>query len=1051
MRTRRADTGLGPLFPSAVEIEQAVPSEPALRFELGKNEEQLQVIRHEGGPLCVLAAAGSGKTSALVSRVARLVEHVGVAPDRILCVTFSTKAAGEMNERIKALGIAGVEVRTWHAFCRRVIRETPTREARWETDDKDKAKTYVKQAIGYKHENWVGADTTKIRNFIGRCKANLWAPGDPEALVLAKTIFGGQASRVIRVYAISQGFIEDAGLLTFDDMLVIAARLFTTDEEARQSWAGKFDYVLTDECQDNSRAQDVLQDALARDHRNIMVVGDLAQCHPPGVMVEVSRSFHAGRAGIRGEDKSVPIESLRDGDTVMGWNRNAQRMISGRRVKVATRPYSGTIHTMRVAGREVPMTPSHRVLARWTDRARDHYLCVTYLMWRKEFGFRVGWCQVFASSGTYGVDTQCIVLHMAQRARIERAEKFWVLKVHQTRTQASVYESIIAAKYGIPTVTFEPVDGAQHLTSESIAEIFGAAREGRGLMVCDTNDWRGRQALADHGSLHFDLPLYPWPGKTRDEIDLRQGRMTYFEVYASNLIPELMSVPLPDATNEWATIESVSAQDYVGPVYSLDVEEDHSYAANGVVVLNSLYSFRGAIPELLAGFSEKWGAPVVTMHRNYRSGSAIIAAANEVIRESVYKLPVDMVASRPNAGEGKVEILACDTLEDEANELVSAAQTHLASGGKLSDFMVLVRLNAQSRALEDALLRARIPYVILGGVSFYERNEVKDLLGYLRVALGRDPARESVKRCINAPFRFLGARFVERLMDVLPETYGLQDLGQCLRETVRRENIQSRQIVSANDWLRIVEDCGSMAECVDGEGKQVHNAAAILEEVVRRTRYIDWLEKEEGEESVESSHAANVRELLRVAREFRTAAELLDYIEKIIKEGAAQRKKQSGDLLTIMSCHKSKGGESPIVWLCGCNEGVLPHAKGDIEEERRIMYVAVTRARDRLVVSYVGEMATRSGVRSMAPSRFLEAFPKSKANAAHEESPAQTVEDFEGVVTAEEAVEILDDVIARVDPVQVYGERDPGPARLAWLGTDATCDRCGSPVGGCVC
>lgn len=1077
MRRRVAGASLGALLPSVEEIEGA---DLTPVYERNMNAEQLAVIRHEQGPMRVLAAAGSGKTRALVHRVARLVQHCGVAADRVLCVTFSKKAAGEMDERLRALGVFA-SVQTWHAFCYRVIRETPTREARWTLDDKDRAKTYVKQAAGYKHEDWKGADITKVRNFIGRCKANLWAPESPEAAALANKIFGSFGSKAVRVYATSQGLIEDAGLLTFDDMLVIVARLFAEDEEARRSWAGKFDYVLTDECQDNSRAQEALQEALARDHRNIMVVGDLAQCHPPGVMVKVSRAFNAGRAGVRGEDKSIPIESLVDGDTVMGWNRNAQKMVAGRRIKVAERPYSGLLYTMKAAGREVPMTPNHRVLARWTDRARDHRLCVTYLMWREDLGFRVGWCQIFA-----GEEGAAHSLHMAQRARSERAERFWVLKVHRTRTEASVHESIVAAKYGIPTVTFEPVDGAQHMTSEAIKQIFAAVRAGRLTdELDDSNRARGVDALRDHRR-EFDLPLYPWPGKTRDEIDERQGRMTYFEVYAANLIPGLMSVPLPDGQNEWTPIEHVEMMHYSGPVYSLDVEEDHSYSANGVVVLNSLYSFRGAEPELLAGFTDAWGAEDVAMHRNYRSGAAIIAAANEVIREGAYRLPVDMEACRQDAGDGKVEVLECDTLEDEASEVVAAAQAHLAAGGKLSDWYVLVRLNAQSRALEDALLRARLPYVILGGVSFYERKEVKDLLGYLRVALGRDPEREVVKRCINAPFRFLGARFVERLMDVLPPGYTPSDLDRALPRVIAQERVQARQASSAHDWARLVGDVARMA-APEGDEKP-KGAAEILEGVVRRTRYIDWLEKEEGEESVESSHAANVRELLRVAREFKTAGELLDYIEKTVKEGAAQRKMQSGDLLTIMSVHKSKGLERPIVWLCGCNEGVLPHAKGDIEEERRIMYVATTRARDRLVVSYVGEMATRAGVRPMAPSRFLAAFPKARADESCEHAlPAQVVTRVEDpetgavgmvhgdVAPSPEAEDAMRGIVkAAVEELRARAERDPGPAgvdveiatsidggwrittvvspaKLAWLGEDAECFTCGKKVTECGC
>jgi superfamily I DNA/RNA helicase len=140
VRTRRSVASLGALLPSKLEIAEA---DVAPRYERDANPEQLDVIRHETGPLCVLAAAGSGKTTALVKRMVRLVEYVGVDPARILCVTFSKKAAQEMDERARRLGLDGVSVQTWHAFCYRVIREQPTREARWTLDDKDRAKSFV--------------------------------------------------------------------------------------------------------------------------------------------------------------------------------------------------------------------------------------------------------------------------------------------------------------------------------------------------------------------------------------------------------------------------------------------------------------------------------------------------------------------------------------------------------------------------------------------------------------------------------------------------------------------------------------------------------------------------------------------------------------------------------------------------------------------------------------------------------------------------------------------------------------------------------------------
>src|ERR1019366_6050992 len=139
------------------------------------------------------------------------------------------------------------------------------------------AKNLVKQAGGYQYEKWTGMDLTKVRRMIGVCKANLWAPEDPETAVLAKKEFGFAGPKAVRVYAKSQELIEDARLLTFDDMLVFVARLFRENEDVRASWAAKFDYVLQDEYQDSNAAQNTIAEMLSRDHRNYVVVGDPGQ------------------------------------------------------------------------------------------------------------------------------------------------------------------------------------------------------------------------------------------------------------------------------------------------------------------------------------------------------------------------------------------------------------------------------------------------------------------------------------------------------------------------------------------------------------------------------------------------------------------------------------------------------------------------------------------------------------------------------------------------------------------------------------------------------
>lgn len=724
--------------------------DPTPRFERNMNAEQLAVIRHEQGPLANFAGAGSGKTRAVVHRVVRLVECCGVPAERVLCVTFSNAGASEMNERIRALGCPGVEVRTWHALCLRILREEGTREGSWQPDDKNRAKTLLKTALGYKHMNWVGADLSKLSSFIGICKANLWEPGSEGALAYAAKKFGRQAARANQAFAVSQELIEQAGILTFDDMLVYVCRLFAENDGVRASWAARFDHVIQDEAQDANLAQKALGEALSREHRNYMVVGD--------------------------------------------------------------------------------------------------------------------------------------------------------------------------------------------------------------------------------------------PGQ-------------------------------------------------------------------------SIFAFRGSSPEYLTSFEKDWqGARVVTMAKNYRSASAIVRVANDVIREGAHRLPEDMSAER--GVEGEVRLVAAHTLEDEGAELVAFLKARFEGGLKPSDVCVLYRLNAQSRAIEEALLAARIPYVIRGGTNFYERAECKSLLGYLRVALGRDRDGEGLKRSINAPFRFLGSAFVEKVGE---ESSRGGDAVEWVERAARRDRIQSRQRASVAEWTDLVFQVGRQVrgEClrptqVDGglEAERKPSpwtASEVLSQLVSRTRYIEWLEKEEGEESIENSHGANVRELVRVSASFGDVGSFLDYVDQQVADAGRNKRKQAGNSVTMMTIHRSKGLEWPVVWVAGCNENVLPHAKGDPEEERRLAYVAFTRARDVLVASHVRQMALRNGVREVERSRFLAAFPGS----AEPKFEVEAAVDCDTPGEVEKAIRelVAEDRNSSSEPKQVEAFVDDGvlTRALAWLGEDARCHDCEQPLARCAC
>jgi DNA helicase-2/ATP-dependent DNA helicase PcrA len=377
----------------------------------------------------------------------------------------------------------------------------------------------------------------------------------------------------------------------------------------------------------------------------------------------------------------------------------------------------------------------------------------------------------------------------------------------------------------------------------------------------------------------------------------------------------------------------------------------------------AIYGFRGARPDYILKFEQDWpGAKVIHLHRNYRSGSRIINAANRIIDTSPSKLPFSL---SPERGiEGQIDFTLRSDMDDEGDHVVERIQESLGDGHSYRDCAVLYRTNAQSRGPEEKLLSAKIPYVVIGGTNFYDRKEVKDLLAYLRLGEGRGTA-DDVRRCINSPFRFLGKVFVERLMGTLGDPLSWTER---VRETSRQAGIQRRQQDSAEAWSRILE--ATALDIASGT-----EPMKVLDELVQATGYVEWLRMNEGEESPENSRISNVKELVRAAGRFKTVTELLDYIDEVVK--SARKAKAGADSgeqpnrVKLMSIHRSKGLEWPVVFVIGMNEGILPHGRTDNEdEERRLAYVAVTRGRDVVHCSAVRSAAVGAKVVELAVSRY---------------------------------------------------------------------------------
>lgn len=400
----------------------------------------------------------------------------------------------------------------------------------------------------------------------------------------------------------------------------------------------------------------------------------------------------------------------------------------------------------------------------------------------------------------------------------------------------------------------------------------------------------------------------------------------------------------------------------------------------------SIYGFRGALPRRFLAFKTEWDATQISMVRNYRSGPAILSAANGVIAKMSPEthLGDKMVVTRDI--DDKATTAHHDDVEQESDSVVTKMKDMHEDGHAWSSMACLYRTNAQSRGIEESLLSARIPFVVVGGTNFYDRMEVKTLLAYLRVAAGR-ASWDEVKRTMQKPFRYIAGRFFDEFdCFVPPRPDWPAEARRFCANTPSSYKMQARAKTRVIEWADIIDairlsktasdeyaakGAGSLSDEMLNTARR-HMPAAILEFIVRETEYIKFLNHDEGSESTENNRVSNVRELIRAAERFTTVDELLDYIDENIKASKAAASDRSADRVTLMSIHRSKGLEWDNVFVIGASEKIIPHGRcDDIEEERRLFYVAVTRAKDFLHVTSIATAPFGGRLMNLEPSRFI--------------------------------------------------------------------------------
>ena len=380
----------------------------------------------------------------------------------------------------------------------------------------------------------------------------------------------------------------------------------------------------------------------------------------------------------------------------------------------------------------------------------------------------------------------------------------------------------------------------------------------------------------------------------------------------------------------------------------------------------SIYSFRGADITNILNFERDFpGTKIIKLEQNYRCTGNILKAANAVIKHNDAKYEKKLWTENE---EGKLPSIYCGEDEYQEASYIVTQINHLKREEyfKNSDFAILYRMNSQSRAIEDILRREDIPYKIIGGLKFYERKEIKDTISYLRLVANQSD-NLSFQRIINEPKRGVGKTSLEKIDQISKEN-----------------NISYYEVIKEADKYipKIYEATRQFVNTIEELKSLELSVSEIITKVLKMSGYTDALKNENTIEA--ESRIQNIEELITVANEFEKEAadkSLVEFLNSISLSSDTDNIEETDDMVTLMTLHSAKGLEYPVIFLVGMEEGIFPGYQSmmdetELEEERRLFYVGITRAKQYLYLTFAKKRTIFGSTSYNPPSRFIKEIPK---------------------------------------------------------------------------
>ncbi|HEX9890334.1 MAG TPA: UvrD-helicase domain-containing protein [Nitriliruptorales bacterium] len=993
----------------------------------GLNPAQAEAVVTIEGPVLVVAGAGSGKTRVLTHRIAHLIRDHHVDPFSILAITFTNKAANEMVERVGELVGSGLSramwVTTFHKACVRILRREITRlgyRSAFTIYDQADSIRLLRQIIKDLGIDDKRVTPRSVKHEISRAKDELV---DFESY--AARAGDHVELKVAEIYKEYEERLRKASAFDFDDLIVKVVEIFQLFPQVLAHWQERFAYVMVDEYQDTNRAQYHLVNMLAAGHRNVMVVGDHDQCLPGDTRIAtpqgqrrideievgdlVTSALGGGTsapAAVTAVSRTTNALPLWEATTTRGvirataWHRLPARLVAlpGRWLTYLMyredRGYRiGVTTGSRPPSRSVPEQPGFVVRAN-QERADGLWIldvspsrgraAMSEAYFAAEYGLPT---TVFHGHGRKLVTSEADITELFERLDTHSRAKQMMHELeldpelpHYRPTGGSRRSTINLTMFS-DRRTGDPVGYHRIQWSSSREDIadrlrrqgFNVRSNGKGGWRVETSrkSYRAALALAEEIAEAAGLSV-----NHRMSI----GGAIYDLHPVSHLRPGMRVLSLDSPTVEEVEVTEVRRGPASEDVYDLTVAGTHNYVADGHVVHNSIYRFRGATVQNLMDFELDYPeAAVIPLVQNYRSTQNILDAANAVIRNNTTRKAKELWTQKGSGAE-LVRYEADDEHDEAAFIAEEVERLRREDGCRFGDVAVFYRTNAQSRVLEEVFVRVGTPYRVIGGVRFYERREIKDILAYLRLLVNPDDD-VSARRVLNTPRRGIGDK-TEASIDHRAKRQGIAFLAAA-QQAEHIPTLGPRAVGAVREFTDLITLLRT--QLVEG-GMDV---AELIEQVWSRTGYMSELQSERTIEAL--GREENLRELKSVAQEHheRTGAlEPLAALESFLESVTlvSEQDELEGDeprdegQVTFMTLHNAKGLEFPVVFVVGLEDGVFPHVRSlgdsaELEEERRLCYVGLTRAQERLYVTYAGHRRLWGGASYNPPSRFLRELP----------------------------------------------------------------------------